>query len=300
MTRDGRLVFASKPCAMLETIAQTPKWKQTQREKASTKGIIRRMHEGLREFIIGALAKRDIGVMRYSRQLELEACETPSHDLGLLQAVPESQVLRLLKLLKASRAQLRQDLFALSALDFKTAGYFVEFGATNGVDLSNSYLLEKEFGWTGLLSEPGLGWHEQLKRNRSCHIDTRCVWSRSGENLTFHEASDGEFSAIDQFSKTGRNANKRGHDYQVRSITLEDLLDEYQAPRKIDFISIDTEGSEYEILSAFNFAKYEFGVLTVEHNFQPVREKIFDLMTKNGYERRLERLSFIDDWYVKI
>ena len=51
-------------------------------------------------------------------------------------------------------SQLRQDLFVLNELDFKENGYFVEFGATDGIKLSNSYLLEKSFNWNGILAEP--------------------------------------------------------------------------------------------------------------------------------------------------
>ena len=54
------------------------------------------------------------------------------------------------------KSQINQDIFVLYTLDWKREGYFVEFGATNGIDLSNTYLLEKNFGWKGILSEPNL------------------------------------------------------------------------------------------------------------------------------------------------
>jgi FkbM family methyltransferase len=258
------------------------------------------MREGLRNFIIGTCAKLDIGVMRLSRQKELEECGEANRDLGLLMELPESHTVRLLKLMRNSKSLQRQDLFVLSTMDFKTGGYFVEFGATNGIDLNNTFMLEKEFGWTGILAEPARRWHDALRKNRGCQIETDCVWSASNANLTFHEADSGEYSTIDAYSRTGRNPNKSGHNYNVRTISLEDMLDKYNAPRQIDYISVDTEGSEFEILSAFNFGKYEFRVLTVEHNFQPDRAKICELLTRNGYARKLEELSGIDDWYVKV
>ena len=52
-----------------------------------------------------------------------------------------------------SKAQLKQDLFVLATLNFKRNGYFVEFGATSGVDISNTCLLEFDFGWRGILAE---------------------------------------------------------------------------------------------------------------------------------------------------
>jgi hypothetical protein len=66
--------------------------------------------------------------------------------------------------LKFSKSQLRQDLFVLSECQFKENGFFIEFGATNGVDLSNSHILETKFKWNGILAEPAKIVMLQLKR----------------------------------------------------------------------------------------------------------------------------------------
>ena len=60
----------------------------------------------------------------------------------------------LLQCFGESKSQLWQDLFVLSELDFKRKVFFVEFGATNSIDLSNTYLLETDFEWVGILVEP--------------------------------------------------------------------------------------------------------------------------------------------------
>tara|TARA_B100000780_G_C20781390_1_gene310300 strand:+ start:75 stop:314 length:240 start_codon:yes stop_codon:yes gene_type:complete len=70
------------------------------------------------------------------------------------------------------------------------------------------------------------------------------------------------------------------------------LLIKYNAPRLIDYLSIDTEDSEFEILKNFDFNNYKFRVITCEHNFNKNREKIYKLLTANGYRRKFE------DWYV--
>jgi hypothetical protein len=54
-------------------------------------------------------------------------------------------------------------------------------------------------------------------------------------------------------------------------------------------------GQCHQILSAFNLDKYEFGVLTIEHNFEPQREHIFKLLGEKGYVRKFEDLSQVDD-----
>ena len=82
------------------------------------------------------------------------------------------------------------------------------------------------------------------------------------------------------------------------TVSLEDLLDFYDAPKEIDYLSIDTEGSEFEILNSFNFNKYKIKIITVEHNWTENREKIFDHLTKNGFNRIHTDLTHCDDWYI--
>src|SRR5262245_31004510 len=82
-----------------------------------------------------------------------------------------------------SKSQLFQDLFVVFFLNGKQNGFFVEFGAADGQILSNTAILERDFGWKGILSEPARGWHNALKANRKSVIDTRCVWSETGRTL---------------------------------------------------------------------------------------------------------------------
>jgi hypothetical protein len=91
-----------------------------------------------------------------------------------------------------------------------------------------------------------------------------------------------------------------GTTYAVETVSLNDLLAEQQAPRQIDYLSIDTEGSEWPILETFDVSKYDINVITVEHNFcEPDRRRIYDRLTQSGFVRVLEPFSKFDDWYVK-
>ncbi len=204
------------------------------------------------------------------------------------------------ELLQQSHSQIRQDIFVLHQLNFKRGGFFVEFGATNGVDLSNTYLLEKEYGWSGILAEPAQCWHADLQKNRKAAIETRCVWTDSHSVLNFNEADEAELSTISAFNAVdGRgNIRARGKSYDVPTISLNDLLEKHHAPAVIDYLSIDTEGSEYDILSRLDFQRYAFRTITCEHNFTPKREQIFALLTQHGYTRVHEQVSQFDDWYT--
>lgn len=199
-----------------------------------------------------------------------------------------------------SKAQLFQDVFALTFNDFKCDGFFVEFGATDGVNLSNTYLLETQYGWRGILAEPARSWQAALAGNRKAHISTRCVWKASDEALAFREARTGELSTLLDFAKSDGHAKQRedGQTYTVETISLTDLLQTYSAPRSIDYLSIDTEGSEYEILRAHDFSRFRFNVISVEHNYTSSRELIHDLLVAHGYTRVLAQFSKWDDWYV--
>jgi len=238
----------------------------------------------------------DTTLTRKNRLADLKAREHGYFDLEFLKVMPPEHRNQCFDNLDRSKSQLRQDLFGLVQAGFKRGGYFVEFGATDGVELNNTWLMEKHFGWQGILAEPARGWQDDLKRNRSCIVDARCVWKSTGETLEFAEAPRGENSGIASFMKASRK--RRSRTYEVGTIALNDLLRERDAPAFIDFASIDTEGSEFEILSALDFDRWRFGTLCIEHNFAPQRDDLNRLLTANGYARIHEHVSRFDDWYI--
>jgi FkbM family methyltransferase len=225
---------------------------------------------------------------------------TERRDGNLLSSRPESHRRHLLDLLPKAKSQILQDLFVLSQLEFKRNGFFVEFGACDGLSLSNTFLLESEFEWDGILAEPARVWHESLRTQRRALISTKCVWSHSGETIMFNQTDAAGLSTIASFSQADRWAPERlnGFQYDVESISLNDLLASAGAPERMDYLSIDTEGSELRILETFDFSRYRFSVITCEHNFTPAREAIAALLTRQGYVRKHETLSQFDDWYI--
>ena len=209
-----------------------------------------------------------------------------------------------------SKSQNAQDLFALAFTDTRFPQFFVEFGATDGVTHSNTWILEKKLGWKGILAEPAKIWHSRLKANRACTVDTNCVAGESGRIAKFVEVTfeDGEatgLSTIKEFAENGdwasdiRTSTSTSKEYETPTISLDDLLEKYNAPNYIQFLSIDTEGSELEILEGHDFSRRKIGTICVEHNYmEKNRKAINSLLLKNGYVQVLQRVSKYDDWYL--
>ena len=201
-----------------------------------------------------------------------------------------------------AKGQLFQDLWALWASGLKIGGYFVEFGAASGVELSNTWLLEKKMGWRGILAEPNPVFHDSLKANRTCDVTAKCVFARTGEQLEFlasHIPELGRLASVPADDMHEKRRTRRPKVITVETISLNDLLIEHGAPQTIDYLSIDTEGSELQILEAFDFDRWDVRAITVEHNFTPQRQALYDLLVAHGYRRQLEGVSLYDDWYVK-
>ena len=212
-----------------------------------------------------------------------------------------------IKNMKNIKSQLYQDVFAAFIIGNKFDKTFLEFGATNGFDLSNSYMLEKVLGWKGTLSEPSTQWHDELKKNRPfSDIITDCIWSESGKELNFFMSDVGIASTLDAFKESDRlsmpkNTDariKNGKNIYVKTISLNDVIQKNFKGRSPSYISIDTEGSEYEILRTFDFTKFRPAVFTIEHNFTNQQEKIDNLMQLNNYVRVFKKITAFDAWYV--
>ena len=213
----------------------------------------------------------------------------------------------LLKHRKISKSQLFQDLFVQFIHNDKTNGTFLEFGATDGVSLSNSLMLENKFEWFGVLAEPSPQWHAKLFKNRpNATILTECIYSETGKKLDFFVSEAGVLSTLEEFRDSDvssmpgntRARNASGYKCEVNSISLNDVILKYFDGTKIDYMSVDTEGSELLILKQFDFSRYAPKVVTVEHNFTDSEQELDDLFFQNNYQRFFKGFSQFDAWYV--
>lgn len=200
-----------------------------------------------------------------------------------------------------SKAQIMQDLYVLFRLP-KTNGFFVEFGASDGITINNTYLLENTMSWSGVVAEPFPVWHAALLANRKCKVETRCVWNKTGEELDFVACAETpELATLNRFLHADLHDTKRSINSsicQVKTISLNDLLAESDAPKHFDYLSVDTEGSEFDILQSLDTARWLPRIITVEHNYvAEARNRVNQLLTGWGYVRELEAFSQFDDWY---
>jgi FkbM family methyltransferase len=244
------------------------------------------------------LKKINLRVIKLSTYLTLLEDRKKSFDIKFIKNIRSENISNVLKYINLSQSQIRQDLFVLSELNFKKKGFFVEFGSADGKFLSNTHLLEKEFDWTGILVEPAKIFHKELFKNRNCIIDKNCVYKNSDSEILFRESTIPELSSIGKYFNLDLNNRYSLKKYNVKTISLNDLLIKYSAPSIIDYLSIDTEGSEYDILSNFNFNKFKFKIITCEHNFNKNKDLINKLLISNGYVRKLMEISAQDYWYI--
>jgi FkbM family methyltransferase len=199
-----------------------------------------------------------------------------------------------------SYSQIGQDLQVIKFYDNKVGGFFVEIGASDGIYFSNTYLLETQYKWKGICCEVIPKQFDKCVKNRPNSICyNKAVYNKTGLKLTFDIANNfdllsGITDHIDTYKKTV-DANKTM--IQVDSISLLDILDNSNAPSFIEYLSLDTEGSEFEILKNFNFDKYIFGWIDVEHNYvNPRRSEINNLLISKGYIYKGENKW--DDMYM--
>jgi FkbM family methyltransferase len=165
----------------------------------------------------------------------------------------------------------------------KYNGFFIEAGAADGNIESSTYLLEKEFGWKGLLVEPNTKSFKVLTNHRQSDCINKALYDKDGI-IKFLSAKNLYYSGIvETISEWHKDeCYKDGYiETNMECVTLNTLLEEYNCPKHIELITLDTEGSEHKILSTFPFEKYVVDVFTIELSNQTSR----DILIKNGYRQ---------------
>jgi FkbM family methyltransferase len=149
------------------------------------------------------------------------------------------------------------DLRLTHLLDWRD-GFFVEAGANDGLFQSNTALFEQAFGWNGILVEPSPTAAASAAKNRRAHVHGCALVAF---NYVGNTAS-GDFDGYPMGSVGGDRLG-RENNIEVPARTLQSILDEHQVSH-VDFLSLDAEGYELEILNGVDFDRVNFTYMLIE------------------------------------
>jgi FkbM family methyltransferase len=188
-------------------------------------------------------------------------------------------------------SQFQQDKWVMKTFNFKRNGLVLEIGAFHGEILSNSVRLERELDWKAICIEPiPRGGFEE----RSAIVINKAI-GENGKHIEFVDAGEfsGACSHLSSYTEQFRTIRKK---LVVETVSIKTILEQVNVDKSIDYLSLDTEGTELDILKTFPFSKYTVGLITVEHNYGPDRNAIRDLLIEKGFV--LAESVHVDDWYV--
>ena len=205
---------------------------------------------------------------------------------------------------KNSMSQLGQDYLAQAAMGNSSSGFFVEIGGGDPIIASNSYLLTESFKWSGIIVEPN---PELIKKT----LEIRCqnegvsvypfalsknngfeIFLPSGMLGTFERYIDGDFHS------NQRNKLKKSRGViQVETKTPATFIKDCGI-LNIDFMSIDTEGSEWEIIANWPFDAIKPKVICIEVNNRGFELDLLNFLEGKKYVNVLRRISKYDLWFV--
>ena len=168
-------------------------------------------------------------------------------------------------------------------------GYFIECGANDGVDQSNTWYFEKYLNWHGLLIEPLTKQFIELKKNRSQKNHFYNVALCGDENINSIQIIENDLVST---SPNEFNKGKKISNFDAKTLTK--ILDEISAPNLIDFFSLDVEGFEDQVIKGINFNKYNFKFFLIETK----KNEVIDFLNNNNYNliRKLSHHDFLFEY----
>lgn len=179
-----------------------------------------------------------------------------------------------------------QDLIAFLYFSGKSAGFYVDIGAFDGVQISNTYALEK-IGWDGVCIEPIPEIFSLLETNRNSHMYNVAISSEAKHEVNFSKVprslglSGLEHQMPERIRKGLENQELKIENITVNTMTFDDVMKHHSEIKYVDFLSIDVEGGEIDVLDSIDFERYRFGLITIENNAGTA--KLAKYMNRHGY-----------------
>jgi FkbM family methyltransferase len=171
-------------------------------------------------------------------------------------------------------------------------GVFVEIGAWDGVDLSNTVFFERERAWTGLVVEPLPDRYATLITQRKCKTENVAISDVEGE--TDFLALSGPTSMlsgivsnyhprhVERIDKEAEELNATKTLLRVPTRRLDSLFRKHSLSR-IHYLSVDVEGSEFQVLQSIDFNAVYIDVIGFENNYPDKTVEIVSYLKARGY-----------------
>jgi len=204
-----------------------------------------------------------------------------------------------------SKSQLGQDFFALAASNNGVNKFFVEIGGGDPIISSNSYLLQKGFGWKGIIVEPNPIFIERILLERcdegEVELYPYAIAEKEGTSDflpigligTLPEYIDGDFHG-----KQRKKLLSREKLITIEKKSPRTFVETVINGRKIDFLSVDTEGSEWEIIKHWPFELCKPHAICVEVNNRTWKPELTSFLVSHGYSQKMDKLSKFDSWFI--
>ena len=207
-----------------------------------------------------------------------------------------------------SYSQEGEDLILLRILGYKRSGFYVDVGAHHPKRFSNTYLFYK-LGWRGINIDPTPGSMKLFNKFRPRDINLEVGVSDSPGFLKFYMFNEPALNTFDEELARERDGKNRYRIVKVEKVkldTLENILDKHLPKNtEIDFLSVDVEGLDFQVLKSNNWDKYKPKVVIVEILRKPLEELLDDeitlFMRKNGYKlfaKTLNSVFFSDEDFL--
>jgi FkbM family methyltransferase len=170
-------------------------------------------------------------------------------------------------------------------------GVFLDVGAHDGKTFSNTLFFEKELNWTGICVEPLPTVYERLKVARSCVCVLGCAYDMTGELkfTTVNGHSEMLSGVTNEYCQEHQNRIEyeiKVHGGSTKEIVspcyrIQDLCDKHNI-KHVNFMSIDTEGSELNVLRGIDYKQTQFDVMLIEIAYPRLLQPIQDFLATHN------------------
>ncbi|MEO0969835.1 MAG: FkbM family methyltransferase [Cyanobacteria bacterium J06639_18] len=164
----------------------------------------------------------------------------------------------------------------------------MDVGCNHPIHYSNTFILYRR-GWTGINIDANEKLISKYKRLRKRDTNICAVVSDQEKEVVFTEFDDSFVSSINtEHVENWKNHRQVSNQKVVRSISLNTILEKYNAPKIIDLLSIDVEGHDFEVLSSLDLNIYRPRLIVVEiHKFDinnPSASKVYKHLIEHNYK----------------